>query len=281
VVSVIIPAHDEARVIGRLLDGLTPPDDSGPGMRLIVVCNGCTDDTARIAGGYPGVQVLQTPEPSKREALRIGDETAGDDFPRVYIDADVEIDRTGVLALTEVLDDPAVLASAPERDIPREHSALSVRWYYDVWERLPSVRAGLFGRGVIALSAHGHRRVSHLPRMMSDDLAMSSAFTDTERIIVPSARVTVHPPRTWGDLLRRRTRAATGTAQAYQGQTRLPTDSRTSTTDLRRLLATSPALAPKVAVFVLVALLARRRASAAIRDADFTTWLRDESSRAN
>jgi glycosyltransferase involved in cell wall biosynthesis len=279
VLSVVIPAHNEARVIGRLLAALALRTAATDEIRLLVVCNGCTDDTARIAGAVPGVEVLQTPVASKSEALRLGDEAAGDDFPRVYVDADVEIDRSSLHALAEALTNPAVLAVAPQRRLPRERCARVVRWYYDVWEQLPSVRSGLFGRGVVALSAAGHRRVAALPGLMADDLAMSSVFTDAERLVVPAAQVTVHPPRTWRDLLRRRVRAVIGTTQAYRNETELATDSRTSPSDLRALLLTRPLLAPKMLVFVAIALLARRRAAAAIRDEDFTTWLRDESSR--
>jgi hypothetical protein len=277
-ISVIVPAHNEERVLGRLLDVLCP-EDATDDIRVLVVCNGCTDDTAGIAGAVPGVEVLQTPVASKSGALRLGDEAAGEDFPRVYIDADVEIDRAGVHALATAFADPAVLAAAPQRHLPRERSMWAVRWYYDVWERLPSVRSGLFGRGVVALSAAGHRRIATFPGLMSDDLAMSSAFTEAERLIVRGSQVTVHPPRTWADLLRRRIRAVTGTAQAYQGGAELAVDSRTTLSELGRLLAGTPMLAPKMLVFVTVALLARRRAATTIRNEDFTTWLRDESSR--
>lgn len=299
-VTVVVPAHNEERVIRRLLAALagttpagagatqgaagTTPDGAGSGdqpggLRVVVVCNGCTDDTAGIAAGFPGVTVLQTPVPSKREALRLGDSAAGADYPRVYVDADVEIGRADVLGLAAALEDPAVLAAAPARVIPRAGVSPLVRWYYDVWEQLPGVRRGIFGRGVVAVSAAGHERISALPLLMADDLAMSSAFGDGERRVVESSTVVVHPPRTWSDLMRRRVRAATGTAQAYAGAAELQTDSRTSLSDLRAVVRARPGLALRLPVFVAVALLARRQAARAVRMGDFSTWLRDESSR--
>jgi glycosyltransferase involved in cell wall biosynthesis len=285
VTSVIIPAHNEERVIARLLGALVdlpetgdPPRD-GDQLRILVVCNGCTDATAQIAEQFPGVEVVDSPVPSKREALRLGDSIAEDDFPRVYVDADVELGRSDVFALAAALADPAVLAAAPERVVPRVGVSRPVRWYYDVWEQLPGVRQGIFGRGAIALSRTGHHRVAQLPLLMSDDLAMSSAFTDQERLVVRSATVVVHPPRTWADLMRRRVRAATGTTQAYAGQTDLPTDSRTSIADLRDLLRRRPTLATRMPVFLAVAFLSRRQADRAVAKGDYTTWLRDESSR--
>jgi hypothetical protein len=154
-----------------------------------------------------------------------------------------------------------------------------VRWYYQIWERLPVVQEGLFGRGVIALSAEGHARIAALPELMGDDLAASLSFTAPERTVVDRARVVVHPPRTLKDLLRRRVRSMTVTTQAAT-QTRLP-GSRTSKSDLKDLLRAAPLRnGPRLAWFLIVTAIARSRARRAVKAGDFTTWLRDESSRA-
>ncbi|MFF8600921.1 glycosyltransferase [Streptomyces sp. NPDC015232] len=211
--SIVIPAHNEERTLGRLLDRLL----EGAFERefdVLVVANGCTDGTAAVAAARgPAVRVVETPVPSKHEALRLGDRHARG-FPRVYVDADVELGAADVRALAAALTGPgAVLAAAPERELPMTGCSWPVRAYYRVWQRLPAVREGLFGRGVIAMTAEGHARIAALPPLMADDLAASLAFTPTERAVVPTARVTVHPPRTWPDLIRRRIRAATSTAQ--------------------------------------------------------------------
>lgn len=291
--SIVIPAHNEARVIGRLLDALLAEPGADPGVAdIVVVCNGCTDDTARIAARRPGVRVVEVPLPSKHEALRTGDEHAKG-FPRLYVDADVVIGAADVRALAGAVGDgSAVLAAAPARDLPMAGCAWSVRAYYRVWQRLPAVREGLFGRGVIAVSREGHARIAALPPLMADDLAASLAFAPGERRVLETARVTVHPPRTWGDLMKRRVRADTSSAQlehhqaaaaertAASGQVPAePPSARTSTADLRTLLRGEPWLLPHVAVFVTAALVARRASRKAIRRQDFGTWLRDESSR--
>ncbi|MCZ9337687.1 glycosyltransferase family 2 protein, partial [Streptomyces sp. TRM76130] len=140
-------------------------------------------------------------------ALRTGDDHAVG-FPRLYVDADVVITGAGVRALTEPLadDGSGVLATAPERRIPLAACAWRVRAYYRVWQRLPAVREGLFGRGVIAVSEAGHARIAALPPLMADDLAASLAFTPRERLVVGAAEVVIRPPRTWADLIRRRVR---------------------------------------------------------------------------
>ncbi len=278
--SIVIPAHNEARVIGRLLDSLLA-DSSEDDTDIVVVCNGCTDETARIAAARgPRVRVVEIPVPSKHAALRAGDDHAHG-FPRVYVDADVVIADTDVRALTEPLNDgtSGILATAPERHIPLAGCAWRVRAYYQVWQRLPAVREGLFGRGVIAVSKAGHARIAALPPLMADDLAASLAFAPQERLVVGGARVVVHPPRTWPDLIKRRIRAAVSTAQVEEQRSAEEASARTSTADLKAILRGEPKLFAGVVVFLAAAVVARRGARKAIRAQDFGTWLRDESSR--
>ncbi|WP_193511253.1 glycosyltransferase [Streptomyces griseoloalbus] len=280
--SIVIPAHNEARVIGRLLDSLLA-DSAEDETDIVVVCNGCTDDTARTAAERgPRIRVVEIPVPSKHAALRAGDDHALG-FPRLYVDADVVVTGAGVRALTEPLTDDTsgILATAPERRIPLAACAWRVRAYYQVWQRLPAVREGLFGRGVIAVSQAGHARVAALPPLMADDLAASLAFTPQERLVIGAAEVVIQPPRTWRDLIKRRVRAAVSTAQVEQRQGPQGASARTSVADLRAVLREEPKLLTSMAVFVAAAIVARRRAGKAIRARDFGTWLRDDSSRQN
>ncbi|MGO4632673.1 glycosyltransferase family 2 protein [Streptomyces sp. 2RAF24] len=299
--SIVIPAHNEERTLGRLLDALLDGARDEE-FDIVVVCNGCTDATARVAAGHgPRVRVVETPVPSKHEALRLGD-THARGFPRIYVDADVVLGAGDVRALTAALAGPGeVLAAAPERELPMTGCSWRVRAYYRVWQRLPAVRDGLFGRGVIAMSGAGHARIAALPPLMADDLAASLAFGPAERSVVRTARVVVRPPRTWRDLIRRRVRAATSTAQLEDHQARsaredhrarsapedrqaapepaAPPSARTGVADLRALVRADPTLLPAVVVFLSAALAARRGARKAIKARDFDTWLRDESSR--
>ncbi|MET0929899.1 MAG: glycosyltransferase family 2 protein [Aeromicrobium sp.] len=277
VASVVIPAHNEERGIARNLGALL---DGGDEARLdvVVVCNGCTDGTAEVARSFgPDVRVIELPEPSKSAAVVAGN-AATDVFPRVHLDADVALSGSDLLRLLEPLERPGVLATAPRRVIPRDGCSALVGWYYDVWERLPQVTDGLFGRGAFALSRPAQERVSALPTVMSDDLAVSDAFGDAERVIVHSAVVTVWPPRSIGDLLRRRIRVVTGNTQAAQLGVRRP-GSATSVSTLVRIAREQPALIPRIGVFLGITVVARVRARRFSRSHDFTTWQRDESSR--
>ncbi len=73
-ISVIIPAHDEGSVIARTLEAMT--NGAAPGeLDVIVVCNGCTDDTAAVARRFgPPVRVIETDIAGKSHALNLGDQ---------------------------------------------------------------------------------------------------------------------------------------------------------------------------------------------------------------
>ena len=53
-ISVIIPAHNEGKVIAAALKGLAAGAISGE-LEVIVVCNGCTDNTVGIVASFGSV----------------------------------------------------------------------------------------------------------------------------------------------------------------------------------------------------------------------------------
>lgn len=274
VASVVVPAHDEARGIRRNLAALLTGVPTGA-LDVVVVANGCTDRTADEARAVPGVRVLEISEASKTRAVAVGN-AATRVFPRIHLDADVTLAGPDALRLVAAVG-AGLHAAAPQRQIPLEASHPLVRAYYRVWQQLPQVREGLFGRGAIALSQAGQARVSSRPALMSDDLVVSEAFAPHERGVVDDAVVVVRPPRTLADLLRRRTRVVTGTAQVDDHGLR---HGSTSLTQLIRLGVRRPTIGARLPVFLVITLAARLRARRAIRGGDHTTWLRDESSRA-
>lgn len=278
-ISVVIPAHNEASVIGRLLTGLLA--DARPGeLHVVVVANGCSDDTAGIAAAFgPTVSVVSTPIASKSHALQLGD-THAQGFPRLYVDADVELRAADARTLADALGEPGVLAAAPQRIHAMDGRPLAVRWYYDVWQRLPVVQIGLFGRGVFGVDEDGHRRLAAMPRAMSDDLVASVAFATSERRVVANARAVVHPPLTARDLIRTRVRALTGTVQLQLQLPETVAEARTTRADLLAIVRLRPAMAARMLVFLAITTLVRLKARRVIRAGDFTTWLRDDSSRA-
>jgi hypothetical protein len=114
---------------------------------------------------------------------------------------------------------------------------------------------------------------------MGEDLAASLSFAPHERIIVPDASVVVHAPRTFADLLRRRARVEVMVTQVERARVATGPIGRTQPSDLIAVARTEPRMLPRVALFLAVAMLARLRAHRAVAREDFSTWLRDESSR--
>lgn len=276
--SIVIPAHNEEEVIERLLGQLAPATEASD-LDIIVVANGCTDNTAEVARTFePAVRVLSIPVASKREALAAGNRAASS-FPRLYVDADVELTAKDARALAEALGRAGVLGAAPERTHAMTGRSWLIRWYYDIWARLPEVQRGLFGRGVVGVSAAGYQRIAHLPPLLADDLAASLAFSQEERVIVPNAHVVVHPPRAFVDLLHSRTRAAMGADQIERAGAMPSSTARTRPADLLRIASHNPRLTPRVVLFLAVGLLARRKARRVTAQSGYSTWLRDDSSR--
>src|SRR6266571_3880057 len=268
VTTVVIPAHNEGRVIRRLLEQLI--NGANPGeMDIIVVANGCTDDTAEVAASFgPAVRVLTLPVASKHEALAAGDRAAAG-FPRIYVDADVELR----------VDDVRALAAAPRREQVMTGRPWQVRWYYEVWTLLPGVQRGLWGRGAIAVNEAGYQRLVGLPPLQADDLATSLMFEPHETVLVHGARVISHPPMTFADLLCRRARCVTGVAQIELMRDLDASADRTRISDLIAVTRHRPGMLLRVGYFLSVAVFARLRASRARARGDYVTWLRDESSR--
>ena len=111
VTSVIVPAHNEASVVGRALDSLLHEAEPGE-FDVIVVCNGCTDDTADTARTRAGVRVVEIQTASKVAALNAGDEHA-QGFPRIYLDADIELSTESLRLVRDALADNPAAAPLP------------------------------------------------------------------------------------------------------------------------------------------------------------------------
>lgn len=206
-VSVVIPAHGEQLVLGRCLSALA--DDE---FDVIVVANACTDDTAGVARAA-GVRVVETAVAGKANALNLGDaECRG--FPRLYLDADIELTAAGVRDLVKALTMDGVLAVAPAPRTDLSGSSWAVRRFHVVLQRLMGERAGFSGAGAYLLSEAAHDRVFPMPRgLIADDALVHRSFDVTERAVVDAVSVTVRAPRTVPALIRRRARVRLGNRQ--------------------------------------------------------------------
>ena len=210
-VSVVIPAHDEEPVIAatlrRLLDGTAPGE-----FQVTVVANACTDRTGEAARQVRGVEVIETPVSGKPNALRLGD-AACDVFPRLYLDADVELDADSVRTLVAACAAPGILACAPVPRLDLADTGRVVRRVHRVHEGLVAPNRALAGAGAYMLTERGHARVFPMPDVISDDGLVHASFAPHERVVVQSARSLVHPARTVAAYLSRRVRVRRGNQQ--------------------------------------------------------------------
>jgi hypothetical protein len=270
--SVVIPAHDEERVLPRLLARLA--DDR---LEVIVVANGCRDATADVARAA-GARVVELGEGSKVAALNAGD-AAATVFPRAYVDADVEVDAAALLAVADRLRRGPELVASPGLRLDLSDATWPVRAYYAVWELSSFRRRGHIGSGIYALSAEGRGRFGEFPTVIGDDRYVQGRFTPAERATVGEAEFVVRPPRTIGALLARGARIAAGNRELQR--VGLAGHAPTRGSSLRELVAAvaaRPALWGPFLVYVVVQLRTAALADRKLR-ADDRVWDRDETSR--
>ena len=279
-ISIIIPAHNEAKVIRRCLEQVTGGLEPGEA-EVIVVCNGCSDDTAGIAGAFGSpVRMIETDVPSKVNALNLGDEAATG-FPRIYMDADIRLDGQAIRRLVDVLKKGPCLAAAPSMGMDLDRSSWFVRAYYRIWSALPYTREGFMGVGVYAMSAAGRRRFGRFPDVIADDGYVRMLFAPGERVAAPECVSIVKGPATLRDLIKIKTRSRLGLYQLrrrfpelFAREAALKQYGRAS-----RWIAANPLLWPAAAVYVCVNLISKHRARRQMGRIEQYVWERDESSR--
>lgn len=198
--TVIIPAHNEASVLGRTLEALKAPLATG-NVEVVVACNGCTDGTEAVAHSVPGVRVICVAEASKTAALNAGDHAAGT-WPRLYLDADIEVPAAALGAtLAALSDDDGPLCARPAFAYDTAGASWVVRAYYRARNRLPQASASMWGAGVYGLSRRGHERLGEFPSVTADDCYIDRLFDASEKAVVACPPVTVRTPRTGRALL--------------------------------------------------------------------------------
>jgi glycosyltransferase involved in cell wall biosynthesis len=213
--SIVIPAHDEEAVIGRLLSATAGQAEPGE-LVVVVACNGCTDATAEIARGFDGVTVVELEEASKTAALNAGDDHAGDVFPRLYLDADIHLDIAAVRAVADALDTDEPRAAAPRLRTIVDGRPAVVRGFYHVFTRLPWSTDNLVGSGFYGVSRAGRARFGAFPHLTNDDLLVRQLFASHERISVREHEFAIETPHTVEALVRAKARVSRGVAEYQQ-----------------------------------------------------------------
>lgn len=277
-ISIIIPAYNEAGVIERCLKALTHRSIKN-GAEIIVACNGCRDETADLAREFgPAVRVVETPMASKTAALNLGDEAASG-FPRIYLDADVEVSLDTIEAVADVLRTDLPLAAAPKMRVDTSRSSWPVRAFYKVWLRQPYHRQGLIGGGFYALSEAGRARFDEFPQIIADDEFVRRQFSPEQRINPEGLTFTIHAPKRLSDLVKIKTRSRLGRIELERKFPKMRENTQGKFGTNRVDIVNKPGIWLAACVYLYVNVLARLRARKQMLKLDSYQWERDESSR--
>lgn len=277
-ISVIIPAHNESAVIRRTLESAQTALRHEPG-EIIVVCNGCTDDTAAICRQhFPAVKVIELEEGSKIRALNAGDRAATG-FPRFFLDADILVSETAFRDVANVLREGQVHAAAPRMVVQNAASSWCVRAFYRIWNETPYHQQGHIGSGLFAVSEAGRARFGEFPNLIADDEYVRRLFKPSERQIVESCTFSIDAPRNLRSLVKVKTRSRLGNYQLVKRFPALQTNDGSSNVGLMRKVVSKPALWSKFPIYLGVVLLTKWRARRQFLQGNFGLWERDETSR--
>lgn len=192
--SIIIPAYNEADYIGSTLEALLA-QKLAPGLKLeiIVAANGCTDDTVAIATGFTErvqargwhLEVLDISQGSKPNALNQADAIATGET-RIYLDADITCSAELLEQLAAALDRPEPAYASGQLVVAPAKSWVTRR-FADLWSRLPFMTEDVPGAGLFAVNGAGRKRWDLFPQIISDDGYVRLQFGPEERIKVEAS----------------------------------------------------------------------------------------------
>lgn len=265
--TVIIPANNEAAWIGRCLAALLAQDAAAGAVEVIVAANACTDGTEAIAEGFRAEAAARgwtlvcqsSPEPGKLGALNRAEAIARGGM-RVYLDADVVCEPALLGQLRAALARPAPSYATGTLAVARAQSRIT-RAYAALWTRLPFVQGGAVGAGLFAVNAAGRARWGDFPAIISDDTFVRLNFAPHERVEVPAR---YHWPMVEGfrNLVRVRRRQDAGVAEVHRLYPELAANEGKAPLGKAGLIRLALTVPLGFAVYALVALCVRLRPAA-------------------
>jgi glycosyltransferase involved in cell wall biosynthesis len=272
--AVIMPAYNEAALIKRTLAPLSRAA-ADEYIELIVVCNGCTDDTADLARSVPGARVLELAQASKPAALNAWDDAATL-WPRLYLDADIQISAEAVLAILDRLAHGDVLVARPDRRYDARGASALVRSYHRAASRIPQHKLAMWGAGAYGLNEKGHERLGTFPAVTGDDLFVDTMFNAGEKAVVSTDPVVVKTPADAKSLLAILRRSRRASAELLADRQGVGARMRNKSVDTAVTVLSSirgPRSAADAAVYLGMKMAGR------FPHRNSRVWERDESSR--
>jgi cellulose synthase/poly-beta-1,6-N-acetylglucosamine synthase-like glycosyltransferase len=207
--------RDEEKILPQTVPALLAAT-CGEHARIVWVCNGCRDDSARVirklAG--PDAEVIEISTPGKTVALQTGDEAldALNLFPRLYLDADTSL-RPGDLArlLQPLREGRADLVAATHAFDLVEASHVSAA-IARCWLALPFAQKEAI-LGAVGISQKGRARWRNWPMITADDMFMGAMVPAGRHLMVAEAIATTRPPSHFAGWVRMRARWIHGERQ--------------------------------------------------------------------
>lgn len=187
--SLILPANNEAAHIQACLQSVVTSDPlpNAGALQVIVVANGCSDDTANRARelvpafderGWV-LTVLELAQGSKIAALNTGDAAAKAEILG-YLDADVILSPAVVAQTVATLSSPQAGYASGVVRLPASDSFVT-RCYATFYVQTPFMKQDAPGCGYFAMNRAGRARWAEWPTIISDDTFARLKFAPDER----------------------------------------------------------------------------------------------------
>lgn len=278
--SIIIPAYNESTLINGTLAFLLD-DNCLTHIEVVVVCNGCIDNTAAkvqtftaeyssmLAAKSVSIVILETITASKTNALNIGVEYSKYSV-NVLLDADILIDGQDIQQLVFDLNTRKLKAISPKIIFEYSKSTFLVRQYYQVASQ-SYYNIDYRLSNVIALSASGVKQMGVLPEIIADDDYIRQRFLDQEHAVSQNCSYRFICAKTFSSLIAVLTRVERGNIQLVSSCLEL---------EQSRMRSGYYNLSKRAfPFFVMIKLLIKIRAIIQIALGNTNQWERDESNR--
>ena len=274
--SVIIPAHNEEAVIERTLRGVLA--DGIENLEVVVVVNASTDRTAEIARSVdPRVKVIETETPGKTNALNLGEQSLTS-FPRVFLDADIELKPGAMRALLAASGNPyPIVSPMPVYDMSGCTVGMRLFMQAEGYNHYFGHGAPN-GSGCFVLTESARHRWDDFPNIVADDGFVHGHFKPSEAFTVRAGSAVVKPPRDLSSMVRVRARVRRGTFEFKKMFPHLVQNHQSQVGGVLGRMLIRPWTWPALAVYAWVRVRERQLAKAQIAAGE-TGWGRDETAR--
>lgn len=276
--SIIIPAYNEATVISQTLNFLLN-DKCLNGCEIIVVCNGCLDNTAEVVASYKtanlaqlgerniALNIEQLAQGSKTQAINLG--LSVKQYAQVVLlDADIHITGENIIRLVAELYEPNIEVASPKITFDYHQSSWLVRQYYKIAEQ--SLYNSQYRiSNVIALSKNAVEQLGALPEVIADDEYLRRQFSLAQCSLVASLQHRFICPKNVRNLLNALTRVERGNIQLKQ----LFIENNYTVAENK------PRFSITIVVFYGIKTVVKLRAKWQVLINKKQVWLRDESTR--